>query len=86
MRGIEADVEVAPSTLTTVQDLSFKRGSLSGTVDPTFRVMRKFLGPYLVDKTALIERIVDRGFGEVDLVLRPRRCGKSSMLNMIRYH
>ncbi|KAH9960947.1 hypothetical protein BC827DRAFT_1206471, partial [Russula dissimulans] len=51
---------------------------------PAFRALREFLGPFLIDKTALIESIVNRGFGEVDLVLRPRRCGKSAMLDMIR--
>jgi predicted AAA+ superfamily ATPase len=49
--------------------------------------MRGELGPYLVDKTKLIETIVDdrRLIGHhVDLVLRPRRCGKSTMLQMLK--
>ena len=52
---------------------------------PSFPGMRKSLGPYLVDKTALIEKIVITGlYQRVDLVLRPRRCGKSCMLHMLR--
>jgi predicted AAA+ superfamily ATPase len=47
--------------------------------------MREALGPYLIDKTKLIEHIIKtRMIGTVDLVLRPRRCGKSTMLQMIR--
>jgi hypothetical protein len=50
-----------------------------------FPELRKDLGRFLVDKTKLIEDIVDsRMQGKVDLVLRPRRCGKSTMLQMIK--
>jgi predicted AAA+ superfamily ATPase len=48
--------------------------------------MRKQLGPYLVDKTKLIKQIVDNGLnGNVHLVLRPRRCGKTTMLQMLKW-
>jgi predicted AAA+ superfamily ATPase len=47
--------------------------------------LRKQLGPFLVDKTKLIENIVENSLnGNVDLVLRPRRCGKSTMLQMLK--
>jgi predicted AAA+ superfamily ATPase len=40
---------------------------------------------FLVDKTKLIEKIVDDGLnGNVDLVLRPRRCGKTTTLYMLK--
>jgi len=43
------------------------------------------LGRFLVDKTKLIEEIVNSHMrGKVDLVLRPRRCGKSTMLPMLK--
>ncbi|KIM74728.1 hypothetical protein PILCRDRAFT_695764 [Piloderma croceum F 1598] len=50
-----------------------------------FPELRGELGPYLVDKTKLIENIVvhRRLTRHVDLVLRPRRCGKSTMLQML---
>jgi predicted AAA+ superfamily ATPase len=52
---------------------------------PFFPKLRKQLGPFLVDKTKLIENIVNHGLnGDVDLVLRPRRCGKSTMLHMLK--
>jgi hypothetical protein len=64
----------------------YSTGTLSSMCGPFFPHLRKRLGPYLVDKTELIERIVlyrlETGF--VDLVLRPRRCGKSTMLQMLR--
>ena len=49
-----------------------------------FPEMRRDLGRFLVDKTKLIEHIVVRLTGRVDLVLRPRRCGKSTMLQMLK--
>jgi hypothetical protein len=43
-----------------------------------FKLLREELGPYLVDKTKLI--VVNRRLtGHVTLVLRPRRCGKSTI-------
>ena len=52
---------------------------------PFFPQLREDLGPYLVDKTKLIEDIVHRRMrGKVDLVLRPRGCGKSTMLQMLK--
>jgi hypothetical protein len=53
---------------------------------PFFPDLRSDLGPYLVDKTKLIENIVvnNRLTGQVDLVLRPRRSGKSTMLQMLK--
>jgi len=53
-----------------------------------FGQLRKQLGPYLVDKTQLIDKIVNDGLnglnGNVHLVLRPRRCGKTTMLQMLK--
>ncbi len=50
-----------------------------------FHDLRSILGPYLVDKTNLIKDVVDNNWeGNVDLVLRPRRCGKSTMLQMLK--
>jgi len=51
-----------------------------------FPSLRETLGPYFVDKTKLIENILkNKSFdGRVDLVLRPRRCGKSTMLQMLK--
>jgi Predicted AAA-ATPase len=61
------------------------RGTLSAFRGPAFPGLRMSLGPYLVDKTAVIEKIVKTGlYQRVDLVLRPRRCGKSCMLHMLR--
>jgi predicted AAA+ superfamily ATPase len=52
---------------------------------PFFPHLHKQLGPFLVDKTQLIEDIVKNSLkGNVDLVLRPRRCGKSTMLQMLK--
>ena len=59
---------------------------LNTMCSPFFPDLRADLGPYLVDKTELIENIVVNNHlrGHVDLVLRPRRCGKSTMLQMLR--
>jgi len=52
---------------------------------PFFPVLREKLGRFLVDKTKLIEDVVNnRMHGKVDLVLRPRRCCKSTMLQMMK--
>ncbi|KAK2459529.1 hypothetical protein APHAL10511_008453 [Amanita phalloides] len=65
--------------------MDYSNGALHSMCSNFFPMMRKELGPYLVDKTKLIEKIVDGGRlnGRVDLVLRPRRCGKSTMLQML---
>ena len=67
--------------------MNYSTGVLNSMVSNLFPAMRETLGPYLVDKTKLIENIVDdrRLIGHhVDLVLRPRRCGKSTMLQMLK--
>jgi hypothetical protein len=66
--------------------VNYSTGVLNTMCSPFFPVLRKDLGPYLVDKTKLIENIVVHGHlsGHVDLVLRPRRSGKSTMLQMLR--
>jgi predicted AAA+ superfamily ATPase len=66
--------------------MDYSRGVLKSMNSPFFPDMRRNLGPYLVDKTKLIENIVvnNRLTGHVDLVLRPRRCGKSTMLQMLK--
>jgi predicted AAA+ superfamily ATPase len=65
--------------------MDYSTGILNTMSSNFFPVLRKELGPYLVDKTKLIENIVDDGrlVRHVDLVLRPRRCGKSTMLQML---
>jgi hypothetical protein len=61
-------------------------GSLETLSGPTFPGMRSVLGQYLIDKTELIARILSQGMSQqADLILRPRRCGKSCMLRMIWY-
>jgi hypothetical protein len=63
----------------------YSGGRLVSMCTPFFPDMRLHLGRFLVDKTKLIEDIVEcRMGGIVDLVLRPRRCGKSTMLQMIK--
>jgi predicted AAA+ superfamily ATPase len=62
----------------------YSYGTLKSMVSPFFPQMREKLGPFLVDKTELIERIIKFGLrGDVDLVLRPRRCSKTTTLQMI---
>jgi hypothetical protein len=66
------------------QPYTYGSGILVSKCSPFFPEMREQLDPFLVDKTKLIENIVTtRMAGIVDLVLRPRRCGKSTMLQMI---
>ena len=64
----------------------YSSGVLSAMSSNFFPKLRCQLGPYLVDKTKLIENIVARRrlSGHVDLVLRPRRSGKSTMLQMLK--
>ena len=65
--------------------MDYSRGVLRAMCSPFFPQLRKQLGPFLVDKTKLIEVIIDRGLnGNVEFVLRPRRCGKSTMLQMLK--
>ena len=61
-------------------------GVLGSMCSPFFPQLRNALRQFLVDKTQLIENIVINNHlnGHVDLVLRPRRCGKSTMLQMLR--
>ena len=66
--------------------MDYSRGVLDPLCPPLFPKLRKQLGPFFVDKTKLIEKIVDNGLnGKADLVLRPRRCGKSTMLHMLKW-
>jgi hypothetical protein len=65
--------------------MDYSHGVLKPMCSPFFPQLRKQLGPFLVDKTKLIEAIVHNGLnGNVDLVLRPRRCGKTTMLHMLK--
>jgi hypothetical protein len=70
--------------------VNYSTGVLNSMCTPFFPKLRKELGPYLVDKTGLIENIVvnerlcHRLCGHTDLVLRPRRSGKSTMLQMLK--
>ena len=74
-----------PTCAPTVNKPDYSGGHPTASCSHFFSEMRDCLGRYLVDKTKLIEDIV--GYlmsGVVDHVLRPRRCGKSSMLQMIK--
>ena len=65
--------------------MDYSCGTLSASCSPFFPQLREKLGSFLVDKTKLIEAIVDDGMcGTVHHVLRPRRCGKSTMLQMLK--
>jgi predicted AAA+ superfamily ATPase len=65
--------------------MDYTHGVLAPMCSPVFHKLRSQLGPYLVDKTKLIENIVETGMsGKVNLVLRPRRCGKTTMLYMLK--
>ena len=66
--------------------MDYSTGVLNTMCSSFFPQLRADLGPYLIDKTNLIENIVinSRLRGHVDLVLRPRRCGKSTMLQMLK--
>jgi hypothetical protein len=51
--------------------MDYSRGVLKATNSPFFPDMRGNLGPYLVDKTELIKKIVDNNWtGDAHLVLR----------------
>jgi len=82
--GVLSRVQVSDVLILPIMDYS--RGILEAMCSPFFPDLRRNLGPYLVDKTKLIENIVvnRRLTGNVDLVLRPRRCGKSTMLQMLK--
>jgi predicted AAA+ superfamily ATPase len=65
--------------------MDYSGGVLESMCAPFFPQLREQLGPFLVDKTKLIENIVNNGLnGTVNLVLRPRRCGKTTMLYMLK--
>ena len=65
--------------------MDYSHGVLESMCSPFFPQLRQQLGPFLVDKTKLIETILHCGLnGNVDLVLRPRRGGKSTMLQMLK--
>ena len=66
--------------------MDYSTGVLNPMCSSFFPVLRRTLGPYLVDKTKLIENIVVSNSmeGRADLVLRPRRSGKSTMLQMLK--
>jgi hypothetical protein len=69
----------------TVNRLDYSGGRLVSMCSSFFPDLREDLGRFLVDKTKLIEDVVNnRMRGKVDLVLRPRRCGKSTMLQMMK--
>ena len=69
----------------TVNRPDYSGGRLLSMCSTFFPKLREDLGRFLVDKTKLIEEIVNsRMRGKVDLVLRPRRCGKSTMLQMLK--
>ena len=71
----------------TLHPMDYSTGELMPMVSNLFPELRHGLGPYLVDKTKLIEDLIvdgDLTGGGVDLVLRPRRCGKSTMLQMLK--
>ena len=61
-------------------------GIMNSMCSPFFPDLRDGLRQFLVDKTKLIENIVINKHldGHVDLVVRPRRCGKSTMLQMLK--
>ena len=66
--------------------MDYSHGVLTAMCSPFFPQLRKWLGPFLVNKMKLIEAIVDKGLdGNVELVLRPRRCGKTTMLFMLKW-
>ena len=56
--------------------MDYSNGALHSMCSNFFPAIRGELGPYLVDGGRLN--------GRVDLVLRPRRCGKSTMLQMLK--
>jgi len=66
--------------------MDYSIGVLNSMCSPFFPHLRADQGPYLVDKTELIENVVvnNRLRGHVDLVLRPRRCGTFNMLQMLK--
>jgi hypothetical protein len=65
--------------------MDYSHGVLESMCSPFFPQLRQQLGPFLVDKTKLIEMIIHNSLnGNVDLVLRPRRCGKTTMLQMLK--
>ena len=79
MSAVTEDRPLVPPTM------DYSHGVLDPLCSPLFSKLREQLGPYLVDKTKLIENIVHNSLnGSADLVLRPRHCGKSTMLHMLK--
>ena len=78
-------VSVLNSSSTRQPTMDYSHGVLESMCSPFFPQLRQQLGPFLVDKTKLIETILHCGLnGNVDLVLRPRRSGKSTILQMLK--
>jgi hypothetical protein len=79
-------LEILPLDVLFLLIMDYSSGIPNSMCSPFFPDLRKDLGPYLIDKTKLIENIVvnNRLTGHVDLVLRPRRSGKSTMLQMLK--
>ena len=75
-----------PQLPTRSDTMDYSTGVLQPMCSSFFPVLRRTMGPYLVDKTKLIENIVVSNSmeGRADLVLRPRRSGKSTMLQMLK--
>ena len=97
-RRIEADDNVAPSILTTARELSSAQGSSSGLLpSPASAPLSpsSVLSPatsefevlaregMIVDKTQAIIDFLDQP-NPVDLLLRPRRSGKTTLLGTFR--
>ena len=76
---------VLSSSSNSQPTMDYRHGVLRAMCSPFFPQLRKQLGPFLVDKTKLIKMVIHDGLnGNVDLVLRPRRCGKTTMLQMLK--
>ena len=99
-RRIEADDNVAPSIPTTVRELSSAQGSSSGLLPspasaPLSPSAKGVLNPessdfellaregMIIDKTQAIADFLDRA-RPVNLLLRPRRSGKTTLLLTFR--
>jgi hypothetical protein len=68
-----------PSRSPTSNDDESK-GVLTTFSDVRFPGMRDVLGRFYIDKTELSEKLISMGEKGTDLVLRPRRRGKSAIL------
>ena len=80
-----SNVVTISSSSNNLPTMDYSHGVLSSMCAPSFPMLRKQLGPFLVDKTKLVENIVKHGLNSnVDLVLQPRHCGKTTMLHMLK--